>query len=186
MCGVTRSHATPEILSKAYPHVCGAALSYAISLASAIGLSPRVWGSPHRPHAPGATTTIRSFILRAKPPSACAWGDPRPSFEGGCGLATVRMRLGRPLGLSPRVWGSLAQLYDCSVVHRSIPTCVGQPPPSACAWGDHNNPVIYFESKTTVRMRLGRPTPLVRRRVRSGHRPHAPGATEESTAVVHG
>ena len=29
-----------------YPHVCGAALSYAISLASAIGLSPRVWGSP--------------------------------------------------------------------------------------------------------------------------------------------
>ena len=110
-----------------YPHVCGAAAGLPLVHGLDDGLSPRVWGSR-----PGAllwgksTRSIPTCVgqpLRHPVPGTMDEVYPHVCGAAGCPrrMRTVGM------GLSPRVWGSLAILQTRIRVLRSIPTCVGQP-----------------------------------------------------------
>ena len=112
---------------RVYPHVCGAASRRHLSAISAMGLSPRVWGSL-------ALDGYDLCCVRSIPTCVGQPGWPGVPGKVGqvyphvCGAARGKdLGTALPRGLSPRVWGSLecAAVYGCVI--RSIPTCVGQP-----------------------------------------------------------
>ena len=113
----------PEV----YPRECGAALFYGKEEQWAIGLSPRVRGSPVE--ALGPDLDYGSIPASAGQPLSAA-GEPTTEevYPRECGAATFQdvLRLIAE-GLSPRVRGSLRSFAPTEERARSIPASAGQP-----------------------------------------------------------
>ena len=111
-----------------HPHVCGEHTNPITSAITAIGSSPRVWGTrlPHRhalllerfiPTCVGNTMPPpRQHTHRRVHPHVCGEHDP-------CASGSVL-----DCGSSPRVWGTQGVRGYVHLVHRFIPTCVGNTP----------------------------------------------------------
>ena len=115
-----------------YPRVCGEAVAGASRLRIAMGLSPRVRGSPVR----GVRQRVAGGIIPAcagKPAGIRArrplpWDYPRV-----CGEAVyVIYATGLQQGLSPRVRGSRWRIALVAVMPRIIPACAGKPVVLGC------------------------------------------------------
>ena len=125
--GQPRTKVRLSLCRKVYPHVCGAATPAGLYRISAIGLSPRVWGSHTEDGASG--DTLQSIPTCVGQPSAP--GRHRIELEvypHVCGAARgSNFHFPTRRGLSPRVWGSHKKTALSTTAERSIPTCVGQP-----------------------------------------------------------
>ena len=112
---------------RVYPRGCGGAFKHTDARPAEQGLSPRVRGSPM----PSSVSCINSGSIPA------GAGEPRPHNEPrcaagvyprGCGGAVLRCGLALPpLGLSPRVRGSLAEADKANRLRGSIPAGAGEP-----------------------------------------------------------
>ena len=107
-----------------HPRVCGEHFVDRIARGDGCGSSPRVWGTR------GAICCLFS-IWRFIP--ACVGNSP-PPFAYSCSLpvhprvcgelSRVIYHIERPIGSSPRVWGTLLCSFRLGL-HRFIPACVG-------------------------------------------------------------
>ena len=125
--GQPRTKVRLSLCRKVYPHVCGAATPAGLYRISAIGLSPRVWGSHTEDGASG--DTLRSIpTCVGQPRTRVSQLSAHGVYPHVCGaaLTAVAVEKGHN-GLSPRVWGSPASMPEKGSMYRSIPTCVGQP-----------------------------------------------------------
>jgi len=90
----------------AHPHGCGEHGAVAGSMKPIVGSSPRVWGTPptrtSQGSLPGLIPTGVGNTGHVRPVLGCRWAHPH-----GCGEhCPWKLPLGRPLGSSPRVWGT--------------------------------------------------------------------------------
>ena len=119
----------PSLFSWVYPRVCGGTALATPDNLGYEGLSPRVRGNPPRERRPGP---------RHGSIPACA-GEPlvnlrslgqHPVYPRVCG-GTCRFCpwIENTQGLSPRVRGNLAEIYDLRYRIWSIPACAGEPRP---------------------------------------------------------
>ncbi len=116
-----------RVMVEVYPRVCGGAFADVDPTAGAVGLSPRVRGSPAGPY---PTWSSRRSI------PACA-GEPvqhppahqhHQVYPRVCGGAWNRPIIGtKDSGLSPRVRGSPTAEQFYTGEYRSIPACAGEP-----------------------------------------------------------
>ena len=116
-------------IAKVYPHVCGAADNIVRATQIGQGLSPRVWGSLGEMYGEeGRSWSIPTCV--GQPPASTAYRATTTVYPHVCGAAVGRPALVEIVsGLSPRVWGSRLGTLSLRSSTRSIPTCVGQPPP---------------------------------------------------------
>ena len=103
--GLTATFVGSSWTSAVHPHVRGAHVYGNAELQSAVGPSPRAWGSLRQHHCQSTWKSVHPHVRGAHPEHL------------GRGHAAG--------GPSPRAWGSLLVHPDAPQMVRSIPTCVG-------------------------------------------------------------
>ena len=125
--GEPTNSGSPGVRQRVYPRVCGGAARQTIATGNAVGLSPRVRGSP---------LGIRFVASANRSIPACA-GEPTPLsmlfrsyrvYPRVCGGAVmISSAVIVNSGLSPRVRGSPPAAPQPRGGRRSIPACAGEP-----------------------------------------------------------
>ena len=122
---------------RVYPHACGGTTRDLRTDVSTRGLSPRLWGN--RGGDSGLRRQQGSIPTPVGEPRTPAARTPRrrvyPHACGGTPLHSQRM--GRPAGLSPRLWGNLVPAPAIRPERGSIPTPVGEPTLYKCVDSEH-------------------------------------------------
>ena len=177
--GNTRNSDTMLLRSPVHPHACGEHISFGSIVASSVGSSPRMWGTPAKLRA--ATLKRRFIPTHVGNTGLHLNNDSQVTVHPhACGEHPKTIKNITPKnGSSPRMWGTQHPRRERPLPDRFIPTHVGNTSmmiflgchisvhPHAC--GEHSSPYLQWQETSFLATLRGTGVPVVRHRSLGTH-----------------